>query len=133
MSAVDELLAFYREGDGFASIEGRELLQDVLEEHAGEIVATGGAGAPSYFGCRKTEDGVEWCHWIKYSGADRVSIRSTNRYVSGFSVHPNTTRLVDARLAPATFQLYLLGIDIDGEPIGPGRTTLATFTGGESA
>jgi hypothetical protein len=131
VSAVEELIEFYRASEGLVSTEGRDQLQDVLEEHAGETVATGGAGAPSYFGCRETEDGIEWCHWIKYSDADRVCIRSSNRYVSGFSVHPNTTRLVDARFAPATFQLYLQGFDVDGEPIGADRTTLDTFTGSD--
>jgi len=134
VTAAEDLIQFYQRSETFSStLQGRELLQDLLEEHAGEVVATGGAGAPSYFGCRKLDGETEWCHWIKYANADRVCIRTTNRYVSGFSVSPASTRLVDATLAPETFQLYLAGVDVDGEPIGGDQTDFSDFTGGASA
>jgi len=84
-------------------------------------------------GRHEIDEETEWCHWIKYANADRVCIRTTNRYVSGFSVSPASTRLVDATLAPETFQLYLAGVDVDGEPIGGDQTDFSDFTGGASA
>jgi hypothetical protein len=131
-TAVDELFETLA-GDGIVGVaDGREAIQDVLEAHPGELAVTTGAGAPNFIGCRETAGGeIEWWHWINYTGADRVCLRQSNRYVSGFSISPRTVRFVDASLTPGTFQLVLAGFDVDGEPTEPEQVGLDIFDGGD--
>jgi hypothetical protein len=129
-SAVESLIELF-ETDGRVGVnEGRDALLDLCEAHPGRIALTNPLGNESYHACRQRADGVEWCHWIEQS--ESVWLATTNRYITGFGVSPHTNRLIDVRCTPGTFQLFLGGLDVDGEPVGSEQTALSAF-GGERA
>ena len=126
-NAVESLIELFETDGRVSANEGRDALLDLCEAHPGEIALTNPLGNESYHACRQRADGVEWCHWIQQSAS--VWLATTNRYITGFGVSPHTNRLIDVRCTPRTFQLFLGGLDVDGEPVGGEQTALSAFGG----